>query len=138
MQTENDLPTALIIEDDGRFRETLAMVVRSEGYRAVCARDGREGIDILENMKAPSVIFLDAMMPFVDGHSVLDEIAGHPELRKVPILLMSAARSKNYFPQGINVTFLEKPIRLETILDELAKIGVDVTPANQAAQTHLS
>ncbi len=63
------MPTALIVEDEPEANKLLAMLVQLRGYQTESALDGAEAMDHLKK-HVPDVIFLDLMLPDVDGYDV--------------------------------------------------------------------
>jgi CheY-like chemotaxis protein len=57
----------LLIEDESDIRTILKDALEWEGYRVYTASNGREGMEILLGMPAPSLILLDLMMPVMNG-----------------------------------------------------------------------
>ncbi|HAV65169.1 MAG TPA: DNA-binding response regulator, partial [Verrucomicrobiales bacterium] len=81
------MPRILIIEDERPMRTALADTLAAEGYRALTAADGQEGLDMALAGK-PDLILLDVMMPRLDGFAVC------AELRRLnvatPVLMLTA------------------------------------------------
>ena len=65
--------TILVVDDETAIAETLADVLEAAGYRAVSARDGREGLERFEETK-PGLVITDIMMPHVDGREMVRAI----------------------------------------------------------------
>jgi DNA-binding response OmpR family regulator len=84
------MPTrkVLLVEDNVSVRELLRVLLETEGYEIVEATDGSDGLAQAEQSK-PDLMILDLMMPGLDGESVLRRLRTHPELSKVPVLVVS-------------------------------------------------
>ena len=84
-------PRILIADDDPSIRRMLTLSLRNDGYRTADACDGGEA---LEAMRAgqTDLVLLDLMMPKVTGWDVLAERAAAPELRKIPVIVITAER----------------------------------------------
>jgi len=63
----------LVVDDDPDILDALAMILESQSYEVVTARDG---IEALANLKAekPSLMVLDLLMPKMDGWAVCKEL----------------------------------------------------------------
>jgi CheY-like chemotaxis protein len=110
----------IIADDDEDIRESLASVLREEGYETRCAEDGREALLVLDSLAgAPCVIILDLMMPVMNGFDVLDALAKDHRLSEVPVIVCSAALPLRPLPVGIR-RFVPKPVSLEVLL-----VGLD-------------
>ena len=103
----------LIADDDASIRRMLALSLRKEGYQTAEACDGSEA---LEAMRAGEVdlVLLDLMMPKVTGWDVLTERAAAPELRKIPVIVITAARGDGVaqIPTDAICALLLKPFEL--------------------------
>jgi CheY-like chemotaxis protein len=115
----------LIVDDDDDLVLALRMVLESANYVVERAANGAEG---LEKMRAslPDLVLMDVMMANpLDGYYTTQEISEDPQLRQVPILMLSAITSTQYvssFPtdQYLNIVeFISKPIEPETLLEKV-------------------
>lgn len=78
----------LIIEDDPPYRKIYKKKFEVSGYVVETAQNGVEG---LEKMRAfqPDIVFVDLMMPQMDGFRFLDEAKADPSLQKVPVVVLT-------------------------------------------------
>lgn len=104
----------LIVDDDEDTREALRVFLQDEGFAALAAADGEEAIRKISSADPPSLVFLDAKMPKLDGRQVLDSLASRPALDKVPVVLVSADASALAHHRAIAV--LPKPYNLEDLM----------------------
>jgi signal transduction histidine kinase/DNA-binding response OmpR family regulator len=79
----------LIVEDDESTLQFLSQSLQAEGYEVLLARNGREGEEILSS-RPVSAILLDLVMPEVNGFDVLHFLRQKPELRNLPVFVMTA------------------------------------------------
>jgi signal transduction histidine kinase/DNA-binding response OmpR family regulator len=79
----------LVIDDDPESRLLTRSVLESEGWSVT---EAENGIDALRKMEhdRPSLIFLDLMMPEMDGFAFAAEVRRHPEWRSIPIVVLTA------------------------------------------------
>ena len=106
----------LIADDDPGIRRMLAVSLGKQGYRTSEACDGREALDAMRAGQA-DLVLLDLMMPKVTGWEVLTERATAPELRKIPVIVITAERGDGLAKisnDGI-CALLPKPFELETL-----------------------
>ncbi|MDT8368454.1 MAG: ATPase, T2SS/T4P/T4SS family [Longimicrobiales bacterium] len=80
-------PRLLVIDDDADARLLVRTVMEKEGFEVTEAKDGHEGLDILRDDPAFSIVILDLMMPGLDGHEVLHQIRGSVETAALPVLI---------------------------------------------------
>jgi PAS domain S-box-containing protein len=81
--------SVLVVEDDSATRELLRTSLEKDGISVVEACNGAEGIRKLANIR-PALILLDLMMPEMDGFQFTREVRSRPELREIPIIVMTA------------------------------------------------
>lgn len=106
----------LIVEDDSDIRSTLEDVLECEGFETVTARNGCEAVSVLQEEEEPMLVFLDLMMPKMNGWEVLDQrelISGH---RVVTMsCLDSTASLEDPTPLPVEAC-LKKPVDLNHLL----------------------
>jgi PAS domain S-box-containing protein len=117
--------TALVIDDEPEAREIIEHFLRKDGFEVATAAGGEEGLRIAHKLK-PSVITLDVMMPDMDGWSVLRALKADPELRNVPVVMLTMVddKSKGY---SLGATdYLTKPVdraQLHAALERYKRTG---------------
>jgi DNA-binding response OmpR family regulator len=84
----SEVPLILIVEDDPTVQGLLKTIMETEGYDAITAADGLEGL-LKAEIRRPSIIILDIMMPNVDGERVLQEMRSREDLANVPVLIVT-------------------------------------------------
>lgn len=105
---END-KVILIIEDDETFAKVLLGLVRERRYKGVIASQGNTGISFARHYK-PDAILLDMKLPVMDGSQVLSQIKNDPELRHIPVQIISAHdRKKETLALGA-FDYMKKPV----------------------------
>lgn len=81
----------LIVEDTADIQQLMAALLESEGYRVLCAGNGKKALEAVRSMtELPRVILLDLMMPVMDGHEFLAERKKDECLKNIPVVMMSA------------------------------------------------
>jgi adenylate cyclase len=80
----------LVVDDNEDNRYTLTERLKREGYRQLAvAGDGQAAVDLL-GREPFDLVLLDVMMPILDGIQTLERIKSHPELRHLPVIMISA------------------------------------------------
>lgn len=104
----------LIVDDEFGIVEALEGFLQDEGYRTATALNGQHA---LEKMRAerPALVLLDYMLPVLNGLAVLEAMRADPQLRDVPVVLMSASPPKlwRHLPAQ---EFLPKPFGLALLV----------------------
>ncbi len=78
----------LIIEDDALLSRMYQTIFTSSGYQVDLAVDGEAGLAQARN-GGPTLILLDVMMPKLNGLEVLERLKGDPELRDIPVVVLT-------------------------------------------------
>jgi CheY-like chemotaxis protein len=115
--------TLLLVEDDSAEAEALSLVLAAEGYTVARAADGEQALDYLAQRPAPDLIMLDMIMPGMDGWHFLHEHKRHPQLARLPVLVMTAtpAIGREWAEDHGCAGWLSKPAPAEQLLDEIER-----------------
>ncbi|AHE56523.1 response regulator [Sphingomonas sanxanigenens] len=106
----------LIVEDDLRFAKIMLDVVRSKNYAGLVAGDGESGIALARRYK-PRGILLDAMLPGMDGWTVIERLKEDDGTRHIPVHFISATDEAPRARALGAIGFLTKPVTREDIAD---------------------
>ena len=79
----------LLVDDDAEFCEATKLLLDSKGYEVVLAYDGKKGLEKVRAEK-PDLVILDVMMPEMNGYDVCVVLKADPELKKLPVILLTA------------------------------------------------
>lgn len=82
--------SVLIIDDDVLIARLLSHWLVQRGFEVEIIKNGRDALENLESRKPPRLVFLDIMMPFVDGFEVLAQIRAKKSWKKVPVIMVSS------------------------------------------------
>ena len=116
----------LIVDDDPGILTMLKLMLRLEGYEAVVCE---EALNVLDKIVSedPDLVMLDAMMPHLDGLSILNLVRSKDLPKKPPVILFTGNVDESYIKQALKAgasDFLMKPFVKEDLLDRLeALIG---------------
>ena len=103
--------TVLVVDDSRTIRAILRRDLEAAGYVAIEAENGRVGIETARE-EAPDIVLLDVDMPVLDGYSALAEMNADPELRHLPVLMLSARTGAEDVATGLGLgahDYLRKP-----------------------------
>ena len=105
------LGKALIVDDEKTNRLILKSLLNKQGYKTIEAVNGQEAIDLF-NQENPSIIFMDVMMPVLDGYEATRQIKAASANRFVPVIFLTAMSDEEALAQCIEAggdDFLIKP-----------------------------
>ena len=79
----------LVVEDNELNLKLFCDLLRAHGYVAEPVRDGREAVERARGF-APDLVVMDIQMPYVSGLELIEQLKGDPELRRTPIMAVTA------------------------------------------------
>lgn len=87
--TQSNTKKILIVDDSETIRRTAEALLKKEGYQIGVAEDGFQAFSAIVDFK-PDMIFLDIMMPRLDGYQVCSVIKNNPEYNHIPVIMLSS------------------------------------------------
>ena len=137
MITEKTTVTVLVADDDSddrdmtreafdesRILNKLHFVEDGEQLLQYLRRQGRYADS--EAFPRPGLILLDLNMPRMDGRSALREIKTDPELRKIPVIIMTTSRAEEdifrSYDEGAS-SFITKPVKFAELVETIRSLG---------------
>jgi len=115
----------LIVEDDRDILKLLDATLTFKGYRVITAHNGREALEVIQ-LKRPSIVITDIMMPMLDGFGLVHRLRLNPETRDIPVVFITATfmtPEDREFALDIGATrFIQKPVDLEKFLITIAEL----------------
>ncbi len=119
-QTALSVTTVLVIDDEPAVRDLMSRSLGSEGIRILTAADGEEGLRKAHEQQ-PDLIFLDVMMPKMDGWAVLTALKSDPVLLRIPVVMLTIVTNKEMgYVLGAS-EYLTKPIDRDRLADVIDK-----------------
>lgn len=79
----------MVIDDSQTIRRTAETLLAREGYQVITAQDGFEALAMIAD-HAPDIIFIDIMMPRLDGYQACALIKGNPKFARTPVIMLSS------------------------------------------------
>jgi CheY-like chemotaxis protein len=143
MQHENgaktmntELKRILLVDDSPRDTELAleALAQNNLANEVVALRDGAEALDYLYRRGQfadrgngnPAVVMLDLKMPKVDGIEVLRQIKGDPQLKTIPVVVMTSSREEQdlvrSYELGVNA-YIVKPVQFLEFVEAVKLVG---------------
>jgi len=117
----------LIIDDDPDFCEVVKTALEANNFAVRCANDGLRGLAMMREKK-PDLVFLDVIMVSpTEGCYVSDEIDDDPDLRQVPVVMVTSVTDSKYI--GLFPT--DRPLHVDLFLDKPVPLAKLVELANR-------
>ena len=79
----------LVIDDSNTIRRSAELFLRQAGYEVILAEDGFDALSKITDYE-PQVIFVDIMMPRLDGYQTCALIKQNPRLKSTPVIMLSS------------------------------------------------
>jgi CheY-like chemotaxis protein len=112
----------LVVDDHPDSVEAVVRMFRKTGRQADCVQSGAAALASLASGRKPRVVLLDVMMPQMDGIEVLKAIRQHPELKDLPVVMLSADRTRTDEAMGLGAQdYVVKPADLAELRQRVAK-----------------
>lgn len=131
-------PIAIVMADDDAEDRAFAQEALAEARLANAlhfVEDGQQLMDYLERRGAysdpqasprPGLILLDLNMPRKDGREALKEIKEHPELRAIPVVVLTTSKAEEdivrSYQLGVN-SYIQKPVTFEGLVKVMRALG---------------
>lgn len=110
------MATVLVVDDEFGIAELFEAILTDEGHRVRTAINGKHGLEVLAR-EPVDVVFLDYMMPVMNGAAMLAALLDHPNLRRIPVIMMSAMLEGGIAERCSGYSaFLQKPFRIRQVL----------------------
>lgn len=128
----------MLVEDDDGHRLLIRENLRASGIvnDMIEMRDGQQALDYLQRRgqyqdpaksPRPGLILLDIKMPKADGYAVLEKIKADPNLRLIPVLMLTSTDDQGEvnrcYSLGVN-SYVVKPIRYEEFQARIKSVGL--------------
>ncbi len=125
--------TILVVDDTLDMCRLFANILRRDGYRAIVAQSGEEGLE-LAGRERPDLILLDCNMPQMDGFEVCRRLRSDPQFEDTPVIFLTAMTSPEDKAQAFaagGVDFVCKPVER---VELLARVRTHLELAQTRAQ----
>ncbi len=117
VKEKEDPPTVLIIDDDETMRLALKRLLEGENYRVISAEDASQLAIVLDDQPM-DLIILDVGLPWINGFELAQMMKEHDDLKKIPIVFISAARTDADVKRGFEVgaaDYIKKPFDVSQV-----------------------
>lgn len=113
-------PLILVVEDNEDILFNIKLLLESNNYQVITAKNGKDAIDVLSTLKKnPEIILSDIMMPELDGYDFFKTISEDPRWGTIPFLFLTAKASPNdiRFGKMLGVDdYITKPFKEQDLL----------------------
>jgi len=106
------MPLILIVDDSPTEVHVMQKALEKHGYRTAAAADGAEGVRLAREM-SPDLIFMDIVMPGMNGYQATRALANDPRTRTIPIIMVTSKGQETDRIWGLRqgaVDYMVKPV----------------------------
>ncbi len=114
----------LIAEDSPTQAEHLKYLLEKHGYKVRVAKDGKEAMGMVKELK-PSLVITDIVMPEMNGYELCKELKSREKTASIPVILLTSFSRSEDVMEGISCgadNFLTKPFREEYLASHIEQI----------------
>ena len=116
-----DTKKILIADDNQNIRDALTYLLEDEGYELLLAKDGAETLRKVRDLR-PDILFLDIMMPEINGYDVCRSIKADPLLKDTYVIMLTAKGQVAEQERGKEVGANEYIVKPFSPMEILAKV----------------
>ncbi|NIS81694.1 MAG: response regulator [Anaerolineales bacterium] len=112
-------PKILIVDDDTTIAGMFGVLLEGEGFQTVIVHGTSSAINIIRREK-PDLVLLDVMVPGVSGLELCSYIRREPDLKDLPVIMVSARHSPEDVQRGLDsgaTIYLIKPVSRKDLMD---------------------
>ncbi|MFY0683115.1 MAG: response regulator transcription factor [Balneola sp.] len=116
--------TILVVDDEKDLLDLIEYNLKKEGFDVLKAENGEEGITVAKE-KNPDLVLLDIMMPKMDGMQAVEEMRKDDQLKKIPIIFLTARSDEKTEVEGLNKggdDYITKPISTTKLISRIKAV----------------
>ena len=115
----------LIVEDTEFFQKLYSAELKKAGFEAIVASDGEEGVAMALKHK-PSLIFMDIVMPKMDGMKALAKIKANDSIKKTPVVMLTSlaadAKGEDSLMKGASAYLVKNSVSSKAVVEKAQEI----------------
>lgn len=115
----------LLVDDNKEFAMVMSELIEHGGFRVKTAENGLRALDII-NESRPAIIFLDLVMPEMDGFALVKELKANESLRDIPVIILSgkvlSGKERDYLESHIQHYIKKEEFSHEALLNSITRI----------------
>ncbi len=118
------VPTVYFIDDSATMREVIKIAFRRENINVLTSHDAVLALEEIEKNR-PDIVITDVIMPVKDGYEVCQFIKTHPELSRIPVVLMSGVVNRAVAERAFAVKadeLLRKPFQPQDLISRVRNL----------------
>lgn len=120
----SDEKTALVIDADAKHRQTVCSILASNGLRTLQAKDGLEGLRIIDAQR-PDLVVSEVNLPEVDGFTLARALKQNNEMRNLIVVFLTSKVDPMSMIEGVNVGakhYMTKPLQADDFTGKIRRL----------------
>jgi two-component system response regulator VicR len=113
------------VEDEPEIIDLIRLILGRKGFDLIGATGGLEGLDAIRRVK-PDLVLLDLMMPDMDGWEVYQQMKADPELKHIPVIVVTAKAQSIDKILGLHIAkvddYVTKPFGPQELLQSVERV----------------
>lgn len=112
----------LIVDDESDIVSTIQYRLKFCKFDVITASNGKEGLEKTANER-PDLILLDINMPVMDGHEMLERLKNHPDLKDIPVIMLTAYSDKRDIVKAAEfgiADYVTKPFDFTELMEKIS------------------
>ncbi len=114
------MKTIVVVEDEPILLKALSIELLGAGFNVLSASNGEAGLDLIKKEK-PDFVLLDLMLPKMSGFDVLEAVKKIPELKKIPVIILSNLGQDEDRQKGLKLGAADYYVKSSTDLEQLTQ-----------------
>lgn len=111
----------MVVDDSPAELENIKNIVSEAGYPVISATNGKDAIDLAKK-EIPDLIFMDIMMPEMDGYATCRSLSGDDQTKDIPVVFVTSKNQKAdrlWAQLQGGKAFISKPYNADDIIDQI-------------------
>lgn len=108
----------LVVEDEPALAEAISLKLSQAGVKAITAASGEEALTALKTVR-PDLVWLDILLPGINGLEVLRQIRQDPKLKNLPVVVVSVSGGSEKIKQAFSMDVIDYLIKSEYTIDQI-------------------
>ena len=125
----------MVVDDEPDQIFTAKTIIEdfNSEYEVIGAKSGEQCLELLKNNQIPDVIFLDIMMPGMNGWDVAAEIKKNPKWKKIPLVFLTAKTDSfsTTFGKIVSQEYIKKPFEIKDFKKSIERLLKDKNARNK-------
>lgn len=117
--------TVLVVEDEPALQEAVKLKLSQAGVNVITASNGEEALNILEK-QVPDLLWLDVLMPRMNGLELLSRIRQNEKLKYLPVLVASVSGSPEKIKQAFSLGVTDYMVKSQHTIESMAAKALSI------------